>query len=169
MAKFDSKAFAYDAIAKYCLDDSREFGEYLYSGIRDNYPLEEIIHRYLCEYISQDEYEKIILKTVELCFDTEIEGMNDYRVINSVAEILIYVWGAHCVLTDGANISILNHRENMRMGFISLEECACKIIDEIEKTIHEPSVYIVDSVLGLVGLPSVVECLDKQKLFLSRK
>ena len=157
---------AYDIIVGHCVEDSKEFGACFYEAIRDGKSIEDAVKDYLMEYVGSDEA-PAILRRAKCAFESY--GDMENSIVNEVAAILIDVWSPSVALGLDGLVNAINHRDNMKMGFITVEECANKILDEIHKVLAFPSVWVIDQVFDMLGLPSSMECLNTKRVYIARR
>lgn len=167
MTKMEIRNFAYDTIANYLFENHSDFGYHLYDAIRLGGTIEEAVESYL-----KENHKNIEPKIVASLSDTATKWDGTFydcgKVFVLACDLVADYCGVEVLFPIETIVEFTNIRDNMKEGFITLEECANKIADKVKEKMWRPSIHLIDLVLDLVGLPKFVDCVDTKDLYLSR-
>lgn len=167
MTKMEIRNFAYDTIANYLFENHSDFGYHFYDAIRLGGTIEDAVESYL-----KENYEKLTPEAVASFAHTAMQWDATFSEKNKIfalsCDILADAVGVMFLFGIETLTEFTNIRDNMKEGFITLEECAYKISDKIKDTISRPSLHTIDMVLELVGLPKFVDCVDTRDICVLR-
>lgn len=165
MTNIEIRNFAYDTIANCLFENHSDFGSFVYDYIRQGGTIESCIEAYL-----KENYHTIDSSFRPRLCDEAMKWDGSYpeclKIYIHACNILADCVGVECLFTINDLIEFTNTRDNYTLGFITIEECANKIADKIKAVLVRPSLYIINLVLDLVGLPTFVTCVNPRDLYL---
>lgn len=166
MTKMEIRNFAYDTIANYLFENHEDFGYHFYDAIRLGGTIEEAIESYLKEN-SEQLTPKAVASFAHTARQWDATFSEKSKIFALSCDLVADYCGVEVLFPIETLTEFTNIRDNMKEGFISIEECANKIVDKIKETIPRPSLYIINVVLDHVGLPTLVTCVNPRDLYLS--
>lgn len=167
MTKNEIRNYAYDTIANYLFENHSDFGYHFYDAMRLGGTIEEGVESWL-----KENYKYIEPKILKALHETAMAWDGCYsdcaRVFSLACDIIADCCGVVVLFSAESIIEFTNIRDNMKMGFITIEECANAIADKVIEKRVRPSIHFIDLVLDLVGLPKFVDCVDTRYSYLAR-
>jgi hypothetical protein len=166
MTNLEIRNFAYDTISSYLFDNHTDFCYSLYDEIRAGGTIESAVEKYLKE--NYENIGNVRRHLGDVAFQWHALTSERCKIFSLACDIIIECIGVEHILDVEELVTLTNIRDNYREGFITLEECANKIVDSIPIKRSRPSIYLVDSVFAFIGLPRFHDCIDTRYTYLSR-
>ena len=166
MTNIEIRNFAYDTISSYLFDNHTDFCYSLYDEVRAGGTIESAVEKYLKE--NYENIGNILPHLVEIAWKWHALTDEREKILAPACDLIIDFIGVEHLINIDTLTECTQPRDNYKLGFITLEECANKIADTIRKHIRRPSIHLVDSVLGFIGLPKFFDCVDTRYVYLCR-
>ena len=167
MTNFEIRNFAYDTIANCLFENHDDFGSFVYDYIRQGGTIESCIEVFL-----KENYDKIGSSFREKVYYESMEWEGSigerFKVYSYACDIIADSIGVMYLFDIHTITEFTNTRDNYTLGFITLEECANKIVDKVTAILGHPSIHTLDEALKLVGLPRFDDCVDTRLIYLGR-
>ena len=166
MTNLEMRNFAYDTIAEYLFENHDDFGRMVYDVVRQGGTIEHAVEVFLSSACSEVGCVRTILAGLAMKWD----GLTDERlkIFAKACDIVSDTMGVAHLFNINEMIELTNIRDNYTLGFITLEECANKIADEVRRHMRLFSIHTLDKVLDMVGLPRFYDCVDSRTIYFAR-
>lgn len=166
MTNLEIRNYAYDTISSYLFDHHADFCYSLYDEVRAGGTIESAVEKYLKSHY--EEIGNVLPHLVDTASKWDVLTGEREKILALSCDLIIDIIGVEHLFSIESLTEFLNPRNNYRLGFLTLEECANKIVDMIRKHIRRPSIHIIDSVFGFIGLPRYFDCVDSRTIYLSK-